>query len=210
MKGLLKKDFYMLRGQLIAYLILLVLFSMILNEFILSTFLFLVAVLPMTAFSFDDRSKYTNLLKMMPYKSFDIVFCKYLEAYIVLGLTTIVELLINLVLTTYVEFFRERFYVFSDTLKIIPFMIMISLIFMAIFQPLMFLFGEKGRAVIPAICGGFIGSFMTFLCDSIPVFTEFLIETSYVKPALIGAFIAVLLNVLSVFISYKIYIKKKG
>ncbi|MGN0594080.1 MAG: ABC-2 transporter permease [Hominimerdicola sp.] len=210
MKGLLKKDFYMLKGQLIAYLILLVMFSMILNEFILSIFLFLVALFPMTAFSFDDRSKYTNLLKMMPYKSFDIVFCKYLEAYIVLGLTTIVELLINLVLTTYVEFFREHFYVFSDTLKIIPFMIMISLIFMAIFQPLMFLFGEKGRAVIPAICGGFIGFFMTILCDSIPVFTEILIETSYVKPALIGAVIAVLLNVLSVLISYKIYIKKKG
>ena len=81
MKGLLLKDLYTLTKSLRVFLLLIVVFSCLpgLNMSVFAVVY--AALLPVTALSYDERSKWDTLAAMLPYSTREIVLSKYLLGY---------------------------------------------------------------------------------------------------------------------------------
>lgn len=92
MKGLLLKDWLVVIKQTKIYFILMVVFALIPGMGIYS--IFFGALLPVTAFAYDERSKWNQLAKMMPYSPREMVAGKYVFGYLAVGGIVLLEILI--------------------------------------------------------------------------------------------------------------------
>ena len=142
MSALLIKDFHVLLKQLGILLIIMFVCFTVFSASIVSFALFYVAVLPITALAYDERSRRDELANMMPYSVNQLVGSKY-----VLGLSVF-----SLLARTFV-FGVGPMALFKDISAVvgeiaIPTLTVacLALLVMAVLLPFMFRFGaEKGR-----------------------------------------------------------------
>lgn len=92
MKGLLLKDWLVVVKQTKIYFVLMAAFALVPGMGIYS--IFFGALLPVTAFAYDERSKWDQMADMMPYSSREVVIGKYVFGYMAVGGVVLLELLI--------------------------------------------------------------------------------------------------------------------
>lgn len=148
MRALLIKDFHVLLKQLGILLIIMFVCFTIFSASIVAFALFYVAVLPITALAYDERSRWDELTSMMPYSVGQLVGSKYLLGLVlVLGLSAL-----SLLMRAFV-FGAGPMALFHDMAAVIGEMALstltiacLALLVMAVLLPFMFRFGaEKGR-----------------------------------------------------------------
>lgn len=141
MKGLLLKDIYTLTKQLGAILLLVVFFTFMENMAAFAVVY--MALLPITALAYDERSKWDSLAAMMPYSPRDLVLSKYLLGYIGIAFSTVVSLLVRFILA------RVKGGVFgAEELVTILLTACVAVFMLSINLPAIFRLGvEKGRVV---------------------------------------------------------------
>lgn len=148
MRALLIKDFHVLLKQLGILLIIMFVCFTIFSASIVAFALFYVAVLPITALAYDERSRWDELASMMPYSVGQLVGSKYL-----LGLVLVLGLSALSLLVRAFVFGAGPMALFHDMTAVIGEMVLstltiacLALLVMAVLLPFMFRFGaEKGR-----------------------------------------------------------------
>ena len=139
MKGLLKKDLFVLKKQTWLFIVFLVAFSF--NPAMLPFVVIYASMFPYTAMAYDERCKWCDLADMMPYSPQDIVLSKY-----VLGWLLTVAMALGAVL---LQFIRGAFTGESLQWEFVIISLFLGMLSMDVTQPLMFRFGvEKARLVI--------------------------------------------------------------
>ena len=203
MKGLLLKDYYTLLKQVRFYLIFLLIFTIIPNMNLSSIAIVYAAMLPITVIAFDERSKWDQLAAMMPYSKRELVFSKYLLGYIGVALFSI----ITLVLQVAVGLIGKNGFSTEQGMAILV-TAAAGLILLAINLPFMFWLGvERGRVVFMIIIGVtvFLGMMSADSAKNL-LANQTITESQLI--VLSGA-VTIFANVVSVFISSKIYRNKK-
>ncbi len=138
MKGLLLKDFYVLTKQLKFFLIVVPILSLGSSNLFLA--LYLGAALPMTAFAYDERSKWNELAKMLPYSTKSIVMSKFVLGYITISACSLIAILGSVLTSVFI--FNTNIIIFH----IMPAAASSAFIFLAINNTIIFKFGtEKTR-----------------------------------------------------------------
>lgn len=82
MKGLLRKDFYVVAKQLKIFLVIIPIITLTAGLYMSPYVLLLGASMPMTVIAYDERSKWNELSVMLPYSKKQLVVSKYLFGYI--------------------------------------------------------------------------------------------------------------------------------
>lgn len=203
MKGLLLKDYFTLLKQLRFYLIFLLIFTIIPNMNLSSIAIVYAAMLPITVIAYDERSKWDQLAAMMPYSKRELVFSKYLLGYIGVALFSI----ITLVLQVAVGLIGKNGFSTEQGMAILV-TAAAGLILLAINLPFMFWLGvERGRVVFMIIIGVtvFLGMMSADSAKNL-LANQTITESQLI--VLSGA-VTIFANVVSVFISSKIYRNKK-
>ena len=202
MKGLLLKDIYTLMKQLRSLFFVLFFLSFVMNSYMCAFLIYYAAMLPITAFAYDERSKWDELALMMPYSIRDLVGSKYL-----LGLCSVLAASAFSCILLPVSALIKGGSAYDPSGWIgILFLALIALILMAINLPLTFLFGvEKGRIVLCILLG--VGVSLGFLIKEqlLPLVSLF---AHPLLPALILLALTVVLLLLSLWVSTRIYQKK--
>lgn len=197
MKGLIFKDLYTLLKQMKLFIAIMLIWAFIPN-FSASLFAIVYAsILPVTALAYDERSKWNTLAAMMPYSAKDIVLSKYILGYVFTFVATVFCLIAKLILSSL------HLSGSSDNIASIPIVMFVALIMGAVTLPFMFKLGvEKGRFVL-IIITIIIVSMATFFSS---IFNQFVQLNATKVTVFIGAgTVAVLVNLISIFASIKIY-----
>lgn len=203
MKGLLLKDYFTLLKQLRFYLVFLLIFTIIPNMNLSSIAIVYAAMLPITVIAYDERSKWDQLAAMMPYSKRELVFGKYLLGYIGVALFSI----ITLVLQVAVGLIGKNGFSTEQGMTILV-TAAAALVLLAINLPFMFWLGvERGRVVFMIIIGVtvFLGMMSADSAKNL-LANQTITESQLI--VLSGA-VTIFANVVSVFISSKIYRNKK-
>lgn len=203
MKGLLLKDYFTLLKQLRFYLVFLMIFTIIPNMNLSSIAIVYAAMLPITVIAYDERSKWDQLAAMMPYSKRELVFSKYLLGYIGVALFSI----ITLVLQVAVGLIGKNGFSTEQGMTIFV-TAAAALVLLAINLPFMFWLGvERGRVVFMIIIGVtvFLGMMSADSAKNL-LANQTITESQLI--VLSGA-VTIFANVVSVFISSKIYRNKK-
>lgn len=206
MKGLLWKDIYTIRQKLPIFIFMIVLITIIPilmpEVFSISAMMLILIgmVTPMSAMAYDEKCKWDSLQRMYPYTSKDIVMEKYLMGYagIAIGIGfTLLDAGICALLGKTIS---------AAAFSGVPLIAMLSLLCLSIFMPVHVKFGaEKGILTMMlscGVCGGFSGVF-AYAPEDLP---HGLIMTLVIVVSLA---VIVMLNVLSVRLSMRIYRKKE-
>ena len=161
MKGLLRKDFYMMVRYCRSMLLILVMFLGV--SFVNTDNLFfnvypcmLCSMLPITLISYDERSHWNQYSMTMPYTRAQLVGSKYLLGLMVNAAAVVVSLLTAVLRTV---FFAHDTVVPGDVLSLGSMMLAVSLAAPSLCLPWIFKLGaEKGRlafyGVIVVMFGG--------------------------------------------------------
>ena len=159
MKGLLLKDWYMLRKAALLYAVIAVGFVPWSGGIL--TVLY-ASMLPITAFAYDDRSRWGELAAMLPYSVRDIVLSRYLMGGGGCVLFCLIALAGQTVFAAVLPKYSDgmMWFGFQGFVIILSF----SMIFLSVSLPLSFRFdAEKSRMIrflILAITAGTMGSVM--------------------------------------------------
>lgn len=94
MKGLLLKDWMVIMKQTKVYFLLMLVFALIPGMGVYS--IFFGALLPMTALAYDERSRWDQMAKMMPYSPRKMVAEKYIFGYLMTGGIVLLETVIQI------------------------------------------------------------------------------------------------------------------
>ncbi|MCM1259220.1 MAG: ABC-2 transporter permease [Roseburia sp.] len=95
MRGLLLKDWLVIGKQAKHYFIMMIVFAMIPG--VRGYAIFFGALLPMTAFSYDERSHWDAMARMMPYSFGNVVAEKYIFGYLIVGGIVLLETMSQIV-----------------------------------------------------------------------------------------------------------------
>ncbi|MBR3569930.1 MAG: ABC-2 transporter permease [Oscillibacter sp.] len=157
MKSLMLKDFYVLRKQLWLYATIVLLFQTFPNGMgLFITFLY-AAMLPATAFAYDDRSKWDMMELMMPYSTRQIVLSRYCVGWIAAPCLAAFGLLARRLMARASWIHIDGVFDLRVTLA----GLFVALSFMAVTMPLYFRFdAEKSRLarmLILVLCGAMGG-----------------------------------------------------
>jgi ABC-2 type transport system permease protein len=202
MKGLLIKDFYTLIKQMKIMIVMIIIFVCLPGASFSAFAVMYASLLPVTALAYDERSKWSSLAAMMPYSTRDIVASKYILGYFFIFSTTVLSFLAHII-TNVVQGMTPMSF---DYMSII-FMSLLGTLMLSISFPLMFRIGvEKGRLVFIILIVIMV-SIITFLQG---FFTERFGNFTMIKPLylLIVAVVIIALNILSIFLSEKLYRNK--
>lgn len=151
MKALIRKDAYVLWKQLKYFLLMVLVLSCIPGAYNSIFIVLYAAMLPYTALAYDERSKWDQLARTMPFSDWDIVLSKYVLGWILTLISLVAAVILHLVL----------FPLLGRTPapgSLLPSFFM-ALCILAVSLPPLFRFGvEKARLsmflVISLICGG--------------------------------------------------------
>ena len=142
MKALIYKDLCMLGQQMRFFLLLVVLMALVPGA---STYPFAIVyagMLPFSALAYDERGRWNELARMMPYTPRQLVMGKYLLGWIAIpacGVLSAAGILVGA---------RLQKAELAE-LELLPALVGVSLLLMALALPLMFRFGvEKGRMLL--------------------------------------------------------------
>ena len=159
MKGLLLKDWYLMRKYCRSYLLITVVFiavSFASNENLFFLFYpcFLCGMIPVTLLGYDERSKWLQYSQTMPYTKSQIVSGKYL-----IGLATQLSVLLIIGVAQAIRMKIGGTFVFGAYLVLMMLLLIMSLVASSLMLPFMFKLGvEKGRMayyiMIGIVCAG--------------------------------------------------------
>ena len=152
MKGLLYKDFLVLRKSFWTFLVLIVIFCLVPNDSFFNLGIFFVvytALLPASLLSLDERCHWDRLAPMLPVTRRDLVRSKYVMGWY---LTLAAGTLFFLGRTCFAHTAPEKAMVQALTA------VTAALIFQAILFPILFRLGvEKGRLAMYILMGAAVG-----------------------------------------------------
>ena len=158
MKGLLLKDWYMMKKYCRAYLVIAVVFIAVSlvntdNMFFLFYPCMFCGMIPDNLLAYDERSRWMQYSGTLPYTRAQIVSAKYL-----IGLLTQVVILVLTGIAQGVKMAVSGTFVLSDFMVLILLLLTVSTFTSSISLPFFFKFGvEKGRtayyAMIGFVCG---------------------------------------------------------
>ena len=202
MKGLLLKDWYTLTKQLKFTLGLLVVLTILPGYSTVSFALLYSAMLPITALAYDERSKWDELAAMMPYSVRQIVGGKY-----VLGVASIVvAVLISAVAQGLMGLVQKDFAV-QEVLTMVCFMAFLAVVLVSVDLPIMYAFGvERGRVMFMVICAMVAGIGVGISEPLMHLLNR--LELG-VAPFLVLPTVAIVILLISMEISIKLYQKRK-
>ena len=200
MQALILKDFYVMWKQTRIFLLVILIFSAIPGSFNAVFAVIYSAMLPYTAMAYDERSKWNQLAAMMPYSDRDIVLSKYVFGWLFILAATVVSLVLQTVIAL----------VWPDAGSFSPAAFLLALCasvcVLDLTLPLMFRFGvERGRLVmflvIFLVCSsaGAVAGIAPDL-DRTPTLFSVLLA---------AALIAVVLTVLSIPLSTRLYRRRR-
>ena len=203
MKALLLKDMFTLGKQLRGFLILIVVFSCIPGYSVSSFAIVYAAMLPTTALAYDERSKWDSLAATMPYSTNSIVISKYLLGYLAVFGAALLSILAQTVanVVQHLPFEPEGLAALLAT-------VCIATLLQAINLPFMFrLSVEKGRFVFLLLMTFFVVGGMAFGKQLIPLLQNQ--KSDLILFAVILVLVTVLINLISIFISKRVYRSKR-
>ncbi len=208
MLGLVKKDLLMIKGnmrQVILFLVVFLILAFQENNIIVIVPVFVSMIVFITTFSYDEYNKWDAYAISLPVSRKNIVKAKYVASIILWA----IALLVTVVITGIMGLFEQNLNYFEMFGMILGCVFSIVLL-EAIMFPLIFKFGvEKGR--IGLFVGVFaIAGLLGFIFTGIDLenatgFIEIFNKYYYILIPLA----AVILLVISYFVSKKIYLKKE-
>ena len=208
MLGLVKKDLLMIKGnmrQVILFLVVFLILAFQENNIIVIVPVFVSMIVFITTFSYDEYNKWDAYAISLPVSRKNIVKAKYVASIIL----WVIALLVTVVITGIMGLFEQNINYFEMFGMILGCVFSIVLL-EAIMFPLIFKFGvEKGR--IGLFVGVFaIAGLLGFIFTGIDLenatgFIEIFNKYYYILIPLV----AVILLVISYFVSKKIYLKKE-
>ena len=161
MKGLLLKDWYMMRKYCRAYLFLVIIFIAV--SFVGDTNLFFIfypcmlcGMIPVNLLGYDERSRWQQYSETMPYTKSQIVSGKYM-----IGLCTQIIMILVVGIAQAIRMGIGGTLILREYLVLMMLLLIMSLLASSITLPFMFKLGvEKGRMayyfMIGVVCGGSI------------------------------------------------------
>lgn len=210
MKGLILKDLLNLKGNIKFILLFIIMFGFMsslgdgnVNNFI-GVIIVLCTTMIVSTFSYDDLNKWDSYVLTMPINRNDIVLSKYLTMLIF----SFIGVLVSLIVSVTIGYFKNTL-ILNETLLINALILSISVCFGSLILPLIYKFGTERARLLMILC--FLVPTLALLVFksileniSSPISIEIILNTLvYSLP-----FVAILLFVISYFISSKIYSKK--
>lgn len=190
MKGLLRKDFYIMIQQMRIFLFAILLLCVV-NEQLATFAILYAAMMPYSTLAYDEQSQWLRFAAMTPCRPLDIVLSKYLLGWLLMGGAAGISLLLNAMTG------RLGTDISADALLS---SLASGCICLAILLPVMFRFGVErarmGVILFFVVIFSVVGSVEKFSALPLP-FPEHL-------PLLLAA-AAVLLSAGSVFLSVKLF-----
>ncbi|HBG8261109.1 TPA: ABC-2 transporter permease [Clostridioides difficile] len=211
MKGLILKDLINLKGNVKFILLFIIMFGFMsslgdgnINNFI-GVIIVLCTTMIVSTFSYDDLNKWDSYVLTMPINRNDIVLSKYLTMLIF----SFIGVLVSLIVSVTIGYFKNTL-ILNETLLINALILSISVCFGSLILPLIYKFGTERARLLMILC--FLVPTLALLVFksileniSSPISIEIILNTLvYSLP-----FVAILLFVISYFISSKIYSKKE-
>lgn len=203
MIGLIKKDFFTLKKQIVLILFFLAFYGILCfaepNNY--SMFAYMITLfsifIPMTALGYDDRAEWNKYAITMPITRKQLVYSKYLFGILGICLSLVMCLILSLILNK--DITKESLIIITTSLSVGTF-------FMSINIPINFKFGvEKSRFIIVGLFGLPTVLLVLLSKANIPLPSEdFLIKLLRFLP-----FLAVALLIISVLTSVSIVEKKE-
>lgn len=203
MKALLLKDFYALSKQFLIYVLFMLIFTGISGYSSFAFILVFASIIPLSAMAYDERDKWNRLANMMPYTRFSMVFSKYALGY----LTTFAGFVITIVVKNIANIVKGES-TSVDFYIIICAILCVSTIFQALSLPFIFKLGvEKGRFAFFAFIGfiAIVAAMFEPISNAVINFIKNSSSINMITVALIAFGGSVILNVLSVFLSIKLF-----
>ncbi len=210
MKGLIKKDFLLLKGNLTYFLIITIVFTLFSIQgttFQVSFILPFIAIMMfISTFSWDDFNHWNAYAITLPVERKTIVKSKYISAIILIFISILIGLIIFFLNTVITETTFNIEYIFSEIAGSI-----LAIVFvLAIWFPCIYKFGvEKGRIIL--FLGVFSVALLGSLASEIFQFSSLLnvlapLENSWYAITFI---LSIIVLISSYFISKRIYLKKE-
>ncbi|MCK8744447.1 ABC-2 transporter permease [Clostridioides difficile] len=211
MKGLILKDLLNLKGNVKFILLFIIMFGFMsslgdgnVNNFI-GVIIVLCTTMIVSTFSYDDLNEWDSYVLTMPINRNDIVLSKYLTMLIF----SFIGVLVSLIVSVTIGYFKNTL-ILNETLLINALILSISVCFGSLILPLIYKFGTERARLLMILC--FLVPTLALLVFksileniSSPISIEIILNTLvYSLP-----FVAILLFVISYFISSKIYSKKE-
>lgn len=163
MKGLLLKDYYMIKKYCRFYIFILIIFFVIAsfvesNPFFILYPTLIAGLIPVTLIAYDEREKWDIYCTTLPYNKKQIVSEKYLIGFLLEFLVTIISSVIQ-----GIKMISLGTFIWNDFLSLSGTIFVVGLIGPSILLPFIFKFGaEKGRIAYYIIVG-FIFTFITMI-----------------------------------------------
>lgn len=201
MKGLLMKDFCVFTRKMKTFFLLMMVFAAVPNGSMVGFAVMYSGMLPITAVSYDENSKWDELAAMMPYSVFQMVFSKYALGY----LLTLGAAVGSFVIHSIVGYFAHTLTAtFPAELTVY---ICISFVITALDLPIILRFGaEKGRLVFLFLTVAIVVFCVNSIEYLITLFDSIDAGSIMFLPVFLGA--AVLVNAVSIPLAMRSYRKR--
>ncbi len=194
MRGLLLKDYLVVKKELLKLLAISTIFVLIGNSFVMMAVMIGIYI-PVIVVAYDERAKWDKFANMSPYKTEELIGSKY-----ILGVISIFLITAFILGVDWMKMYLLPEYSFDS--KSILLVSAVALIFQAIYLPIMLVMGvEKGRYIFVLLFFG-VGALGGLIADPIAAM-RFMSSISIPAVYLIG----VIANIMSIFITS--YIKNK-
>ena len=202
LKGLMLKDLYVIKKQLKAYMVLMVICALVPSPVTQGLAVIYASIIPVTAAAFDEQAGWDYYAQMLPYRSRELVISKYLLG---IGISVIMAVLIILSNIAVSLQKGDGFTNFGEYIVNAGIIFCIGQILMSVNLPLVLKMGaEKGRLLYIFITMAAMLLVLKFT-DIMPVAVK--ISAGMYLPAAVVVAAAALC--LSIGIAEKIYGKKR-
>lgn len=207
MLGLVYKDLMVMRRTLLLYGAMGIVYGIIAiygdqYGMVFALMMIVSAMVPVSAISYDERSKWDKIVNTMPLSRKEVVLSKYLLAILLTAISSVIIFAFYMLVP---EMPLEEKAVITAV------MAMMAMIYQAALMPVMFKFGsEKGRTMMLAIL--FVPTVLIFAIGEMNIIDanaaiSFLERNEAMIPYLMAGFVLVIYS-LSMALSVKIYEKK--
>ena len=207
MLGLVYKDLMVMRRTLLLYGAMGIVYGIIAlygdqYGMVFALMMIVSAMVPISAISYDERSKWDKIVNTMPLSRKEIVLSKYVLAILLTAISSVIIFAFYMLVP---EMPLEEKAVITAV------MAMMAMIYQAALMPVMFKFGsEKGRTMMLAIL--FVPAVLIFAIGEMNIIDvntaiSFLERNEAMIPYLMAGFVLVIYS-LSMALSVKIYEKK--
>ena len=205
MKGILYKDFLVLKKQGVIILGCLLLYGIIAlfggddSSIFSFAVVFLGTMLPVTALAYDEQAKWDKYALSMPVSRTEMVVSKYLLCLIVFAIAEILNLSVELI--------QKKGIIDMDAVLVSLAVLSLGILYVSVMLPLLFRFGvEKGRLMILLVVFVPVGIFMLLDWAGVSMPKSDTEITALLKILPVVALAALILSVL---VSVAIYQKKE-